>query len=251
MADNEPRSVRLAVLIDADNASAEIAEGLFDEIAKLGDANVRRIYGDVASSHSAGWRKVQQNFAIEWRQEPAYTKGKNASDIALVIDAMDLLHSGRFDGFCLVSSDSDFTRLAMRIRDENVAVFGFGEKKTPDSFRRACRRFIFTENLAPRPAPAAAGTEQAPLEPLTEASSILTRVIDEMEGEGGWVSLGQLGSAVRKRLPDFDERTYGFKKLSDLARNIAGLDVETVNGMLRVRVAPTAAPPRKRPRKAG
>ncbi len=237
MANGEGRSLRLAVLIDADNASADIAQGLFDEIAGLGDANVRRIYGDFSSARTGGWTKVLQRFAIEPRQEFAYTKGKNASDIALVIDAMDLLHSGRFDGFCLVSSDSDFTRLAMRIRDENVAVFGFGEKKTPESFRQACKRFIFTENLLPRPAPAAAETERTPLEPLAEAGKILARVLGEIEGEGGWVNLGQLGSEVRKRLPDFDERTYGFKKLSDLMKKIEAFEVDTEGGG-RVRVKP-------------
>lgn len=232
------RTMRLAVLIDADNASADIAGGLFDEIAGLGDANVRRIYGDFTSPQSRGWREVLQRFAIEARQEFAYTKGKNASDIALVIDAMDLLHSGRFDGFCLISSDSDFTRLAMRIRDQNVTVFGFGAKKTPESFRQACKRFIFTENLVPRPAPATNQTEQAPLEPLQAAADILTKVIGELEGEGGWVNLGPLGSEVRKRMPDFDERTYGFKKLSDLVRKITSLEVKGEVGATLVRVRP-------------
>jgi hypothetical protein len=144
---SEPRSPRLAVLIDADNASAKIADGLFEEIAKIGEASVRRIYGDFSNPRSKGWADTLSKHAIIPQQQFAYTTGKNASDITLVIDAMDLLHSGRFDGFCLVSSDSDFTRLAARIREQGVDVFGFGEQKTPESFRQACRRFVYTENL--------------------------------------------------------------------------------------------------------
>src|SRR5882724_8016572 len=143
----EPRSPRLAVLIDADNASAKIVDGLFEEIAKLGEASVRRIYGDFSNPSSKSWAEQLSRYAIIPQQQFAYTSGKNASDITLVIDAMDLLHSGRFDGFCLVSSDSDFTRLAARIREQGVDVFGFGEQKTPESFRQACRRFVYTENL--------------------------------------------------------------------------------------------------------
>ena len=137
---SELRSPRLAVLIDADNASAKIADGLFEEIAKIGEASVRRIYGDFSNARSKGWADILSKHAIIPQQQFAYTTGKNASDITLVIDAMDLLHSGRFDGFCLVSSDSDFTRLAARIREHGVDVFGFGEQKTPESFRQACRR---------------------------------------------------------------------------------------------------------------
>ena len=144
---NDQRSPRLAVLIDADNASAKIADGLFEEIAKIGEASVRRIYGDFSSARSKGWADILSKHAIIPQQQFAYTTGKNASDITLVIDAMDLLHSGRFDGFCLVSSDSDFTRLAARIREQGVDVYGFGEQKTPESFRQACRRFVYTENL--------------------------------------------------------------------------------------------------------
>ena len=140
-------SVRLAVLIDADNASPKIADGLFAEIAKLGEASVRRIYGDFSGTHLKGWADILAKHAIIPHQQFANTTGKNSSDIALVIDAMDLLHSGRFEGFCLVSSDSDFTRLAARIREQGVDVFGFGEQKTPESFRQACRRFVYTENL--------------------------------------------------------------------------------------------------------
>ena len=156
-------SRRLAVLIDADNTSPSIADGLFDEIAKIGEASVRRIYGDFSGQRLKSWADILSQHAIIPHQNFAYTAGKNASDIALVIDAMDLLHSGRFDGFCLVSSDSDFTRLAARIREQGADVYGFGAQKTPESFRQACRRFIYTENLLPEaPAPdRAAGRRQA------------------------------------------------------------------------------------------
>src|SRR3982750_5041479 len=148
----DTRAPRLAVLIDAANPSARIATGLFEEIAKIGEASVRRIYGDFSGQQLSGWAKVLQTHAIMPQHTVAAVAGKNASDIALVIDAMDLLHSGRFDGFCLVSSDSDFTRLAARIREQGVDVFGFGEHKTPESFRQACRRFVYTENLLAAPA---------------------------------------------------------------------------------------------------
>src|SRR5258708_27555977 len=147
------RLPRFAVLIDADNTSPQIAGGLFEEVAKFGEASVRRIYGDFSNGQLRSWSDILQKHAIDPYQQFAYTKGKNASDIALVIDAMDLLHSGRFDGFCLVSSDSDFTRLASRLREQGADVYGFGAQKTPESFRQACRRFIYTENLLP-----AAGT---------------------------------------------------------------------------------------------
>src|SRR5690606_34912715 len=156
----EGRAPRLAVLIDAENASPKIAEALFTEIAALGEASARRIYGDFASPQIAGWTKVLARFAIQPQQNFANTKGKNSGDIALVIDAMDLLHSGRFDGFCLVSSDADFTRLASRIREEGVDVYGFGEQKTPESFRQACTRFIYTENLSAAPAGAGAAAAE-------------------------------------------------------------------------------------------
>jgi hypothetical protein len=153
---------RLAVLIDADNAPASIADGLFDEIARLGEASIRRIYGDFASGRVKGWRDVLTRHAIVPQQQFAYTTGKNASDITLVIDAMDVLHGGRVDGFCLVSSDSDFTRLASRIREEGLVVYGFGEQKTPEAFRQACTRFIYIENLIGTEAPGPATQPAAP-----------------------------------------------------------------------------------------
>jgi uncharacterized LabA/DUF88 family protein len=150
MKTEQQRLPRFAVLIDADNTSPQIASGLFEEVAKFGEASVRRIYGDFSGTKLKSWSDILQKHAIDPYQQFSYTRGKNASDIALVIDAMDLLHSGRFDGFCLVSSDSDFTRLASRLREQGADVYGFGKQKTPESFRQACRRFIYTENLLPQ-----------------------------------------------------------------------------------------------------
>lgn len=239
---SETRSRRLAVLIDADNASAKIADGLFEEIAKIGEASVRRIYGDFSSSRSKAWADLLSKHAIIPQQQFAYTTGKNASDITLVIDAMDLLHSGRFDGFCLVSSDSDFTRLAARIREQGVDVFGFGEQKTPESFRQACRRFIYTENLlpsAPANVPEAAlGTK--PLQQPSAAVPIIRRVIAQMESEDGWVPLGAVGTQLANLASDFDPRTFGFRKLSDLVRKTNAFDIEhPEGGSMRIRIKPT------------
>ena len=250
----EGKAPRLAVLIDAENASARIAEALFTEIATLGEASARRIYGDFASAQIAGWTRVLARFAIQPQQNFANTKGKNSGDIALVIDAMDLLHSGRFDGFCLVSSDADFTRLASRIREEGVDVFGFGEQKTPESFRQACTRFIYTENLS---APAAAdappaasgrrtagtgtGAAAAPApgkrKPI-EAARLIATVIADMDEDGeGWVTVSGLGDRLRNAYPDFDQRTYGYAKLSDLIRGTGRFEVQTgaAGGAMRIR----------------
>jgi uncharacterized LabA/DUF88 family protein len=247
---SEARSPRLAVLIDADNASAKIADGLFEEIAKIGEASVRRIYGDFSSARSKAWADTLSKHAIIPQQQFAYTTGKNASDITLVIDAMDLLHSGRFDGFCLVSSDSDFTRLAARIREQGVDVFGFGEQKTPESFRQACRRFIYTENLSvAAQASSSQGTSSAakPLKSPNAATPIIKKVIAQMESEDGWVSLGAVGTQLANLASDFDPRTFGFRKLSDLVRKTNDFDIEhPEGGSMRIRIKPTSE---KRPAK--
>jgi uncharacterized LabA/DUF88 family protein len=237
----EARSPRLAVLIDADNASARIADGLFEEIAKLGEASVRRIYGDFSGPRLKPWADILAKHAIIPYQQFAYTTGKNASDIALVIDAMDLLHSGRFDGFCLVSSDSDFTRLASRIREHGLDVFGFGEQKTPESLRQACRRFIYTENLLPGasgPNRDAASVTK-PLEPPLDAVPILKKVLAQMDSEDGWVGLGAVGQRLSNLASDFDPRTYGFAKLSDLVRQTGAFELDQPEGRsMRIRVKP-------------
>ncbi|MBD3836427.1 NYN domain-containing protein [Brevundimonas sp.] len=238
----DTRAPRLAVLIDAENASHRIAEALFTEIAALGEASARRIYGDFASPQIAGWTKVLARFAIQPQQNFANTKGKNSGDIALVIDAMDLLHSGRFDGFCLVSSDADFTRLASRIREEGVDVYGFGEQKTPESFRQACTRFIYTENLSV-PAEADGGeaktSRRAPAESRrkpAEAARLIASIIADMDEDGdGWVAVGGIGNRLRNAYPDFDQRTYGHAKLSDLIRATGRFDIQTSGGGMRIR----------------
>jgi len=202
-----PSSPRLAVLIDADNTSHQIADGLFDEIAQLGEASVRRIYGDFSSTHLKGWAQLLAKHAITPQQQFAYTTGKNASDITMVIDAMDLLHGARVDGFCLVSSDSDFTRLASRIREQGLDVYGFGESKTPESLRQACKRFIFTENLMG----SATSVSKA-----KDAVTLLRKAIDQIGGDDGWAQLSAVGTLLSKQASDFDPRSYGHRKLSDL-----------------------------------
>ena len=236
------RAPRLAVLIDGENASARIAEALFTEIATLGEASARRIYGDAASPSLKSWVEILPRWAIQWQQNFANTKGKNSGDIALVIDAMDLLHSGRFDGFCLVSSDADFTRLASRIREEGVDVYGFGEQKTPESFRQACTRFIYTENLSlpgegdVDSARATRGSGESKRKPA-EAARLIASVIADMDEDGeGWIAVGGIGNRLRNAHPDFDQRTYGYAKLSDLIRASGRFEVKTSNsGTMRIR----------------
>ena len=243
MAD-DTRLRRFAVLIDADNTSPRIAAGLFEEVARFGEASVRRIYGDFSSSRLKSWADILQRHAIDPYQQFAYTSGKNASDIALVIDAMDLLHSRRFDGFCLVSSDSDFTRLASRLREEGADVYGFGAQKTPESFRQACRRFIYTENLLPESEASARdqGTSAKSLQPVNAAVPILTKVIAQMESEDGWVGLGAVGQRLANIASDFDPRTFGFRKLSDLVRQTGAFDIDQPDGrVVRIRAKPVPA----------
>jgi uncharacterized LabA/DUF88 family protein len=248
---SELRSPRLAVLIDADNASARIVDGLFEEIAKIGEASVRRIYGDFSNPRSRSWADVLSKHAIIPHQQFAYTTGKNASDITLVIDAMDLLHSGRFDGFCLVSSDSDFTRLAARIREHGIDVFGFGEQKTPESFRQACRRFVYTENLrGGTTSNQDTAVRAQPLQPPEAATPIIKKVISQMASEDGWVTLGEVGRQLANLASDFDQRTYGFRTLSELVRRTNAFEIEQPKGgTTRIRIKPAAAPSARPPRR--
>jgi len=232
------RLPRFAVLIDADNTSPKIVEGLFEEIAKFGEASVRRIYGDFSSPRLKSWTEILQKHAIDPYQQFSYTTGKNASDIALVIDAMDLLHSGRLDGFCLVSSDSDFTRLASRLREQGADVYGFGAQKTPESFKQACRRFIYTENLiADAQATGSNPSQSRALASPSAAVSLLTKVISQIDSEDGWVNLGTVGTQLSNLASDFDVRTYGFRKLSDLVRSTGAFEIESSDGRhVRIRV---------------
>jgi uncharacterized LabA/DUF88 family protein len=216
---DEAPPLRLAVLIDADNAQASLIEPLLAEVARYGEATVRRIYGDFTSNQSASWRKVLQPHAIKPVQQFAYTTGKNATDSALIIDAMDLLYTRRFDGFCLVTSDSDFTGLALRLREEGLTVLGFGAKKTPEAFRKACHRFVYTELLKEEAEAAApAPTRPQQQRPKFPKQFMLT-ALEETTDDNGWSNLGAFGSYLNNVQPDFDPRTYGFRKLSDLVKS--------------------------------
>ncbi len=241
---SESRPLRLAVLIDADNASSRIAPGLFEEIAKIGEANVRRIYGDFSRTQLKSWAEILSNYAIKPYQNFVYTKGKNASDIALVIDAMDLLHSGRFDGFCIVSSDSDFTSLAARIREQGLDVYGFGEQKTPESFRRACRRFIYSENLLPDAASTSnhgqrSGTGTSSIKPPNAATGLIRKAIDQLNDEDSWVPLSGVGKQLAILASDFDSRSYGESKLIDLVKKTGAFEVRrSERGDVQIRMTP-------------
>jgi uncharacterized LabA/DUF88 family protein len=219
-------AARLAVLIDADNAQPAIIEGLLAEVAKYGTAHVKRAYGDWTGTNLKGWKDHLLAQSIQPIQQFAYTNGKNATDSALIIDAMDLLYSGRFDGFCIVSSDSDFTRLASRIRESGLTVYGFGERKTPKPFVAACDKFIYTENLTytPNPAAAAVGVAAKP-KPATPAAqlkgdaalvTLLRNAVEAASDDDGWAALANVGHIITNQRPDFDSRTYGYAKLSDL-----------------------------------
>jgi uncharacterized LabA/DUF88 family protein len=220
--DNIPK---LAVLIDADNARSSTVNQLLSEITKYGTAHAKRAYGDWTTPHLQGWKGQLLEQSIQPIQQFAYTHGKNATDSAMIIDAMDLLYSSRYDGFCLVSSDSDFTRLAARIRESGLTVYGFGEHKTPRSFVAACDIFIYTENLVhidelvPHANSVYAG-ENHPSALQTQNDSdlatLLRTTVEAVSDDDGWARLSKVGLLLTKRYPDFDPRTYGYHKLSDL-----------------------------------
>lgn len=246
--ENDDEQPRLAVLIDADNAQPAVIEGLLAETAKYGVASVKRIYGDFTSTRMTQWKQALLKHSINPVQQFAYTSGKNATDSSLIIDAMDLMYTRRFDGVCLVSSDSDFTRLAQRLREEGLTVYGFGERKTPDAFVQACDKFIYVEVLRseasasnmppspPKPAkPARKTTKSAAKKPTGQAEPtaapvaeagkqeslplrLIRQAIEEASDDQGWAFLGAVGSYLNKVRPDFDSRLYGHKKLSDLLK---------------------------------
>tara|TARA_R110000787_G_scaffold57667_21_gene131629 strand:+ start:299 stop:1051 length:753 start_codon:yes stop_codon:yes gene_type:complete len=224
-------SARLAVLIDADNAQPKLAEALFAEIANYGVASVKRVYGDWTQPNLGGWKKVLAEHAIQPMQQFAYTTGKNATDSAMIIDAMDLLYTNRFDGFCIVSSDSDFTRLAARIREAGLSVFGFGERKTPQAFVSACDKFIYVDVL--RNSTEQAETEKAPARKSTKALrgdsrlvNLVRNAIDAASDDDGWAHLGPVGQHISKQAPDFDPRNWGYAKLSALVKAIGLFELE-------------------------
>ncbi len=221
MASSSP--VKLAVLIDADNAASSGIHELLAEVSRYGTASVKRAYGDWTTPNLKGWKEVLHKLAIQPVQQFAYTTGKNATDSCLIIEAMDLLHSGHLDGFCLVSSDSDFTRLALRIREAGLSVYGFGEKKTPDPFVAACDKFIYTEILKPQEVPT---DQEGPLVAVLEP--MLRTAIDASAREDGWSALSSVGSMIVMNNPSFDSRNYGCPKLGELVRKQPYLEVKEI-----------------------
>jgi len=209
---------KLAVLIDADNAQPSIVEGLLAEIAKYGTANVKRIYGDWTLPGLKGWKEVLLQYSIQPIQQFGYTKGKNATDSAMIIDAMDLLYTDKFNGFCIVSSDSDFTKLASRIRESGLFVYGFGERKTPEAFVSACDKFIYTELLRSKEDDSEAIRRKSvsELKQDTKLVNLLRNAVEASSDDSGWTHLAPVGSNIAKQSPEFDPRNYGYKKLGEL-----------------------------------
>lgn len=238
------KDLRLAVLIDADNVPYANIKGMLEEIAKYGNPTFKRIYADWTKPTVSGWKSVLLEYAITPIHQYSYTTGKNATDSSMIIDAMDILYSGRVDGFCIVSSDSDFTRLATRLREAGMKVFGFGEKKTPTAFISACDKFIYIEILAkdkvsdeeantPAKTKPKAVREQAegngkqPISPVTRnLIKLISDSINDLADEGGWTFLGDLGNLLLKKQPNFDPRNYGFSKLVLLLKSMKQFEVE-------------------------
>lgn len=227
MAISTDSNASLAILIDADNAQASIIEGLLSEVAKFGIASVKRIYGDWTTPNLGQWKNVLLEHSIQPIQQFRYTTGKNATDSAMIIDAMDLLYSNNFDGFCIVSSDSDFTRLASRIRESGKRVYGFGEKKTPQPFVAACDRFVFTEvfSVSHTETRESGKISSNKLRQDTKLMNLFRTSIEAASDEDGWANLGAIGSNIVKQAPEFDPRNYGYGKLSDLAIAIAHFEI--------------------------
>lgn len=255
MATDAPDSPQLAVLIDGDNTTPTIIEALLAEIAKYGRATVKRAYGDWTTTHLRGWKEAVNTHAIQPMQQFAYTAGKNSTDSALIIDAMDLLYSGNLDGFCLVSSDSDFTKLASRLRESGKIVYGFGETKTPHSLVAACDRFVYLDVLRGAEEPAQRSEESPPRARGRKTSSelrgdsrlirLLREGIEAASDDDGWAHLGSVGSHVAKQASDFDPRNWGYAKLVDLVTAIELFEVRRPTGQgVQVREKPKG--PKKR-----
>lgn len=217
---SEKQNDKLAVLIDADNAQASILAELLEEISKFGIASIKRAYGDWTTTNLKGWKEHLHSHAIQPMQQFAYTTGKNSTDSSLIIDAMDILHENHLDGFCIISSDSDFTRLATRIREAGLVVYGFGEEKTPESFTSACDKFIFTENLRKRDNVKKTKADELKLK------RIILKAVSATSFDDGWASLSSLVSSISKNSPSFDPRTYGFSKYGKLVRSLDYLEID-------------------------
>jgi len=224
-----------AVLIDADNIPAKYAEPILKEITRLGEPALRRVYGDWSSGRLANWSRTVHDLGLVAHQESANTVGKNASDIGLVIDAMDILHTGRFDGFVLVSSDSDFTALANRVREQGMDVIGIGEAKAPESLRNVCNRFILIENIVDEPAPVGGATKPGGKADPVQATPLILAAMERIDQDDEWYSLGQIGQHVQAENPDFDTRTYGKRKLSDLIEELKRFETKRIGNQMHVR----------------
>ena len=228
----ENSQAKLAVLIDADNTQPAIIEGLLNEVAKYGVASVKRIYGDWTSNNLRSWKDRLLANAIQPIQQFSYTTGKNATDSAMIIDAMDLLYSEKLDGFCIVSSDSDFTRLASRLRESGCIVYGFGAEKTPKAFVKVCDKFIYTEILLDSPEEADEDEGRPHVKSRKEFKvdrkllKLLRDAVEDTADESGWAYLGGVGQKIINRSNDFDPRNHGFKKLGDLYRAIPQFETE-------------------------
>lgn len=219
--------LRLAVLIDAENIPYSNVKGIMEEIARYGTATIKRIYGDWTKPTLSGWKPVLLENAITPIQQYSYTTGKNSSDSAMIIDAMDILYSGRTDGFCIVSSDSDFTRLAIRLREAGMKVIGIGEKKTPNPFIVACDKFIYIEIISysqdkkEPPLSVRINTKQK-----SEVINLISTAINDLADENGFAFLGEVGNLLLKKQPDFDPRNYGFLKLTPLIKNLGKFEID-------------------------
>lgn len=230
------KELKLAVLIDADNVPYSNVRGMLEEIAKYGTPTFKRIYGDWTRPTLSGWKTVLLENAITPIQQYSYTTGKNSSDSALIIDAMDILYTGGVDGFCIVSSDSDFTRLATRLREAGMKVFGIGEKKTPAPFIASCNKFIYIEILKKEEKIVLTSKTNAK-ETIKKSNPVVASVnrdliklitdsINDIDEEDGWVFLGVLGNHILKKQPDFDPRNYGHKKLIDLIKSMPRIEID-------------------------
>lgn len=222
--------LRFAVLIDADNVPYSNVKGMLEEIAKYGTPTFKRIYGDWTKPNTSGWKAVLLENAITPIQQYGYTVGKNATDSAMIIDAMDILYSGRVDGFCIVSSDSDFTRLATRLREAGMKVIGIGERKTPQPFITACDKFIYIEILANDDSAPESKTKKQGKTPLPQIDkrtvNLIKSSINDLADESGWAFLGEVGTLILKKQPNFDPRNYGFKKLLLLMKSIESIETD-------------------------
>lgn len=223
------QSINMAVLIDGDNIPSANVKEMMEEIAKYGNPTIKRIYGDWTRPGLSKWKDLLLENAITPVQQYGYTRGKNATDSAMIIDAMDILYSGKVNGFCLVSSDSDFTRLATRLREAGMQVIGIGEKKTPNPFIVACDKFIYIEILKKQTEEKAdnKGSSASTIDKITEKEINLIRTtINDLSDDDGWAFLGDVGSLIQKKQPNFDSRNYGFEKLTPLIKSTDRFDIE-------------------------